>query len=1131
MPKTPLPDHDTPPDPRTELLADLDARIGEPSRPDAPGSPVAAGDGSGGSGGLFVRPEQVDLVLRLHQIGAAWRERVGNDTGVVPTRIDRFEIVEEVGQGGFATVYEATDTLLGRRVALKVAHPEAVVSPGLRRRFLREAELASKISHPNLVTIHDIGESDGVTFIAEEFCNGGTLGAWLDRHPGPVPPRLAAAIVQALAEGLDAAHEQAIVHRDIKPSNVLLTRSFDGGVVPEDGRSDRGAAESGWDVKLGDFGLGKLDAETSSDPLSRLTRVGATLGTPAWMAPEQIDRTIGPVGPATDVHALGLLLDRLLVGTCRWMGDTDSETMRRILLREPEAIDRSVAGVPLDLLAVCRKCLERDPGERYARGGEVAADLSRFLLGVPTQARPLSTWERACRYAIHRPAVVAATAVALLATLACGIALWGWSIQSSAAARERDSMRRIDATLQLQRGLDDLRVGNVGAARERFAASLALDPALDASFAGRWWRRRLRCEREILLGDPDAPAAPEGAPRDLLCIAVSPDGGRIAVGAADGRLILRAATGADTPVVVAGAHDEINDVAFSPDGRLVATAGQDGRVCLWESATGAPYREVAAESKPLFAVCWSPDGTRLAWGGEERILCVGDPDGGAARRIAVPLALDEGGSGGDIEAALFADQASIVVAGGHQILILGAVDGRVIREFTKHEGSVGTIDIAPDGTRLLSGGTDRIPRVWDLATGELLLELPRHPEWVQGCVFTADGKRIVTGCRDSVLQVFDAASGAVLHRLTGHAGRVWDLRREPGGTVLSVGADGTLRRWHPWQSDALAGVQETAIALDSVFRLLPLPGPDPSTRADASSAPGVVIVPKRGEPIVVDGGDGRTRRTLRATLDGSVALLDAAIDRGGERVAVLDSREELRLLSATDRPEDDASLHRRWRRVSWTPSGALVAGTDDSTSVILGCDAIDGTPDEVIGRLSAPCDALAVSLDGAEVAAGGGSVLHLTPITRQGPPRRAGPTRSLRLDDTFGGLFTVAWSPNGRKLALGSKKGNVRIIDAATGKTLRVLPGHRLGVTSLVWSSDGRMLISTDDESIRLSDTETAVAIDTFTPGWTVRSATLTGVPGAPDRWLVIGGESSGALPSADGTPGHGRLLVVDLGG
>ena len=371
----------------------------------------------------------------------------------------------------------------------------------------------------------------------------------------------------------------------------------------------------------------------------------------------------------------------------------------------------------------------------------------------------------------------------------------------------------------------------------------------------------------------------------------------------------------------------------------------------------------------------------------------------------------------------------------------------------------------------------------------------------------------------------------MLHRLTGHAGRVWDLRREPGGTVLSVGADGTLRRWHPWQSDALAGVQETAIALDSVFRLLPLPGPDPSTRADASSAPGVVIVPKRGEPIVVDGGDGRTRRTLRATLDGSVALLDAAIDRGGERVAVLDSREELRLLSATDRPEDDASLRRRWRRVSWTPSGALVAGTDDSTSVILGCDAIDGTPDEVIGRLSAPCDALAVSLDGAEVAAGGGSVLHLTPITRQGPPRRAGPTRSLRLDDTFGGLFTVAWSPNGRKLALGSKKGNVRIIDAATGKTLRVLPGHRLGVTSLVWSSDGRMLISTDDEAIRLSDTETAVAIDTFTPGWTVRSATLTGVPGAPDRWLVIGGESSGALPSADGTPGHGRLLVVDLGG
>jgi len=984
------------------------------------------------------------------------------------------------------------------------------------------------------VTIHDIGESDGVTFIAEEFCDGGTLGAWLDSHPGPVPPRLAAGIVRALAEGLDAAHEQAIVHRDIKPSNVLLTRALDGGVVPGDGLPGSDAPGSGWDVKLGDFGLGKLDAETSPDPLSRLTRVGATLGTPAWMAPEQIDRTIGPIGPATDVHALGLLLDRLLVGTCRWMGDTDSETMRRILLREPEAIDRAVAGVPRDLLAVCGKCLARDPVERYARGGEVAADLSRFLLGVPTRARPLSTWERACRYAIHRPAVVVATAVALLATLACGIALWGWSIQSSAAARERDAMRRVDATLQLQRGLDDLRVGNVNAARERFAASLALDPALDASFAGRWWRRRLRCEREILYGDPDAPAPPEGAPRDLLCIAVSPDGGRIAVGAADGRLILRVAAGADAPVVVDGAHDEINDVAFSPDGRLVATAGQDGRVCLWASATGAPVREVAAESKPLFAVCWSPDGRRLAWGGEERILVVGDPEGGAARRIAVPLVPNVGGSVGDIEAALFADEASIVVAGGHQILLLAASDGHVIREFAKHEGSVGTIDLAPDGTRLLSGGTDRIPRVWDIATGQLTVELPRHPEWVQGCVFTADGTRIVTGCRDSVLQVFDAATGALLHRLTGHKGRVWDLRREPGGTVVSCGADGTLRRWLPRQSKALPGVQETTVASESVFRVLPIPVPDDSTPTDQSSPLGLVIVPSSGPPILVDSGDGRTRQKLRAARDGAAPVLEAVIDKRGRHVALIDAAQELRLLSPTGRPEDESSVRRDWYRVCWSPSGTLVAATNGATATILGCHATDVTdvaPDQPIDRFDAICDALAVAPDGTEVAAGGNAVLHLTPITRQGPPRRAGPTRSLRLDDTFGGLFTVAWAPDGKKLALGSKKGNVRIIDPATGATLRILPGHRLGVTSLVWSSDGRVLISADDETVRLVDTETAVAIDTVIPGWMVRSATLSGAPGAPDRWLVIGGDSPVPLPSADGTPGHGRLLIVDLGG
>lgn len=179
MASTPLSGNDPPPSTEIELLADLDARI-------AGDAPTAAPRTSP-SVSSQVAPERVDLLLQLHELGAAWREDAGAERGGRPTRIDRFEIVREVGQGGFATVYEATDTLLHRRVALKVAHPEAIVSPALRRRFLREAEVAARAVHPNLVTIHDLGETRGLTFIAEEFCSGGTMAA-ASRGSKPLTP-------------------------------------------------------------------------------------------------------------------------------------------------------------------------------------------------------------------------------------------------------------------------------------------------------------------------------------------------------------------------------------------------------------------------------------------------------------------------------------------------------------------------------------------------------------------------------------------------------------------------------------------------------------------------------------------------------------------------------------------------------------------------------------------------------------------------------------------------------------------------------------------------------------------------------------------------------------------------------
>jgi len=1114
MASTPLSGNDPPPSTEIELLADLDARIAGDAPTAAPRTAPSASS--------RVAPERVDLLLQLHELGAAWREDAGAERGGRPTRIDRFEIVREVGQGGFATVYEATDTLLHRRVALKVAHPEALVSPALRRRFLREAEVAARAVHPNLVAIHDLGETRGLTFIAEEFCSGGTLAGWLDRHPGPVEPRLAAAIVKALAEGLEAAHARGIVHRDIKPENILLAAAAAQPTIPPDA-GDPVPHAAGWDVKLGDFGLGKVDDDSTPDPLSRITRTSAAIGTPAWMAPEQVDRTIGPIGPATDVHALGLLLDRLLVGRCRWKGNTDSETMRLILLRDGDGLERAPAGVPRDLAAVCRMCLDKDPAARYPRAGELAADLSRFLLGVPTRARPLSVWERACRFAIRRPALTGSMAAALLASLLCGVALWGWSIQSAAVARERDQVRRFGAAQHLQLGLDDLRAGNVAAARERLVGSAVLDPTLTESFAGRWARRRLRCEQAVLFGDPIAAATERG---DLYCAAVSADGRRLAAGSADGRLILLDADGGRAALVIDHAHDEINDVAFAPDGRRVATAGQDGRVCLWSAAGGALLQEVAREPKALFAVCWSPDGTHLAWGGEARILSVAGGDGTLVGRFPVPLPVEPGTEGPDIETAAFVDDDTILLAGGPGVMFVSARDGSVVRRFAGHEGSVVSVDLSPDGSRLATAGTDRVPRIWNVADGSLHIELPPHPQWVQGCVFTADGTRIVTGCRDGMLQVFDATDGTLMHRLPGHVGRNWDIRREPSGTVLSVGADGTLRRFVPRQASTVAGGREWALPTGRIHTALPVG--DPGTLA-AGTAPPVVVVPTTGCPLIVDAVDGRTLRTLLPPIGAPTPVTFAALDARHDALVLCEAGGRQHVVPLGAGTPIEKRLQNRFERLAWTVSGRRIGAEYGASTTIHGRDEQGGAEVE-IDRFDTPCDVLEVAPDGRRVVAGGSHELRLTPIARRGVPRPAGPTRLLPVDPLFGNVFALAWSPDGTRLAVGSKEGNVRILDAESGDTLRILPGHRSVVTSLVWSADGRILVSADDESVCLSDTATALAIDNYSPGWSIRSARFVGPAATPDRWLVIGGDAAAPLPSADGTPGRGRLLVIDLG-
>ncbi len=330
-----------------------------------------------------------------------------------PARIGRFQIRRELGRGAFGIVFLALDPALGREVALKVARPETTVTPQFRQRFLREAQAAAALTHPNVVSVFESGEWGPICYIAQEYCAGPTLAAWLEQQAEPVPVAAAAALVATLAAALDYAHQHGIIHRDLKPSNVMLVPKQGGDCFPASGDCVLpGGEKDGLDFvpKIADFGLAKLLESSAAE-----TRSGLLLGTPGYMAPEQVEGRFGAIGPHTDIHALGVILYEMLTGRPPFAGATDVEMLKRVALDEPARPHGLRASIPRDLEAICLKCLEKQPSRRYPTAAALADDLARFLAARPTLARPLGSFGRAVNWARRRPAAAALLAISLMA--------------------------------------------------------------------------------------------------------------------------------------------------------------------------------------------------------------------------------------------------------------------------------------------------------------------------------------------------------------------------------------------------------------------------------------------------------------------------------------------------------------------------------------------------------------------------------------------------------------------------------------------------------------------------------------------------------------------------------------------
>ncbi len=341
--------------------------------------------------------------------------QAGESDDALPS-VSGYEILGVLGRGGMGVVYKARHLALNRLVALKVllggahAGPEAVV------RFRAEAEAVVRLRHPNVVQIYDLGLHAGVPYLALELCKGGTLAE--HSRGQPLPPHEAAQLLEALAQGVAAAHEQGIVHRDLKPANVLLT-------------------EAG-EPKVADFGLAKqLDASTR-------TPSGAVLGTPSYMAPEQA--TGRGVGPAADIYALGAILYECLTGRPPFQAASPIETLSQVVAGEPVPPRRLNSAVPRDLETVCLKCLHKEPDRRYASAQALAVDLGRFRSGEAVTARRVGLLEQTWRR-VRRSPLQATLAAVLTALVLAGVA-------SALYLDRQRALRQVLAASELDQALE-----------------------------------------------------------------------------------------------------------------------------------------------------------------------------------------------------------------------------------------------------------------------------------------------------------------------------------------------------------------------------------------------------------------------------------------------------------------------------------------------------------------------------------------------------------------------------------------------------------------------------------------------------------------------------------------------------
>jgi WD40 repeat protein/tRNA A-37 threonylcarbamoyl transferase component Bud32 len=695
------------------------------------------------------------------------------------SRLGRYELRSVLGRGASCTVYRALDTTSRREVALKVFRFEPFDSPDGLRRFERDARIAAKLRHRNIVPLHGTDEWEGEHYIDMELIRGETLAARLARmQDQPLRCRRAAELASKVAPALDYAHSEGIIHRDVRPSNILI--------------DERG------EPVLTDFGLARHVAGRTM-----LALHGQVLGTPAYMSPEQADGRSHEADARSDVYSLGVVLYRMLTGKLPFDGaPTLTALLTQIVNHEPLHSRSRNPAIPRDLAMIGMKALEKRPADRFQTAGAFAEEFRRWSNGELLTIRPPSPWEKLGRWALRHRLIarVGAVSLLLLTIISLSLGATAWKQMNRAHdARLREAIEiRHRAADQVRVLIEQaplrLRTPTQGRRCEtqtilRGAAKpLALLPS--------------STEKEELLLEVRSTFAASLALADLSSgpgdrvelepvfyqawpVALHPDGESMVIGTPRGPLRWRRGLTLTLPPDLDPAPPRPR-LTFSPDGHFLAVAPAGGGLELWNGAAS----QTVAEWRPADA------GTVLSIGFRAGTLCAAC-SGGLVQSLALTdlrpgtrwSISDQAHS---LTAAAFNLDVTQVVTGDEAGNVrLHELSGRLIREWSGGAIGISALSWSPDARIVAVGTIDGVVGLFDAAESKPLHRWPAFPLEVSSLLFDPDGRWVLAGARDEPMKMWDVVTGRQVLTVSHPAGALSTNGRTMamGGTTVVAFAD------------------------------------------------------------------------------------------------------------------------------------------------------------------------------------------------------------------------------------------------------------------------------------------------------------------------------------------------------